>query len=96
MKTLAEMNAKQRTSEWQGYTLADEYAVGRVGRARSGTKIHLLRIERVLYAPEGGKVQVGGILSAHAPCNGNGQHVGQVVKGLDTDAITCTHCNPTS
>ncbi len=99
MKTLAELNveitAKLDTYDWGQYTIQHGYAVGQVGFRRTGTKVHLLRIATVIeergeHKP--GTKRVGDIYRAHAPCNGNGQHVGQVLAGRDTNAITCEKC----
>lgn len=91
MKTLAELNANATTREWSGLTLRSEYRVGRVGHRRSGAKLHLLRVDIIVAHPTHPH-RVGQVFSAGALCNGNGQHVGQVVAGYDTDAVNCTKC----
>ncbi len=103
MRTLAEMNANPRRHGWpfgrpaaEQYTMRTEYAVGLVGHARSGDKRHLIIAEYVEAIPtspsEHNRMQVGGLFSAHSPCNGNGQRISTPIKGLDTDAITCKKC----
>lgn len=93
MKTLAEMNTSPKVYPWSGYTIRTEFAVGRVGRARSGTKLHLVICSYVVTVPnDGGRMRVGDLHAAHTPCNGNGQHIAQPINGLDTDAITCQKC----
>lgn len=86
-------NAAKHRRDFRGWTVEPRYAVGKVGRARAGSKIHLLNVELVVaVTDEADERHVGRIHSAASPCNGNGQHVGQVVRGLDLDAITCTTC----
>lgn len=98
MRTLAEINATPRTHEWNGsYVLEHRIAVGRVGFARSGEKLHWLSTEVVIgyvgdFQPTFRQMKIGDVFSAYAACNGNGQHVGKVVQHLDTDAITCKKC----
>ena len=39
------------------------------------------------------RCKVGDSLGAYAPCNRNGRQ-GWPMRGVDTDAVTCTHCGP--
>lgn len=97
-RTLAELNAKPVVREWGGYTLETRFAVGRTGsshRGTTGAKLHLLRTE-VVIAEAGehraGTFRVGDTLSTQGVCNNQGQHNAVVVKGRDTDAVTCEKC----
>lgn len=94
-RTLAEMNAQPFRREWAQYTVERQYAVGKLGRRQSGTKVHLLSLE-VIVEERGehkpGTFKVGSISGCRSHCNGNGQHNSLVLKGLDTDAITCSKC----
>lgn len=101
IKTLDEMNSNPRFSEWPfqepEYKLEHRAAVGRVGRSRSGEKIHFLNTQIVVeylngFTPDRRQYRIGDSFSTHAPCNGNGQQVGQIIRNLDTNAITCQKC----
>lgn len=94
MRTLADMNSQPRTREWSGYTLVTTYAVGgHAGTtARTGVKIHLLRIETVIaVGPEAsGRMKVGSVLYTEPTCY-SAKHA-TVFANLDTDAVNCLKC----
>jgi hypothetical protein len=84
--------------DWKsGTTVKVVYGVGQSGFRRSGDKLHLIIAEIVLTpgTDANGKptrLRPGDVLAARSPCNGNGQHKGSLILGLDTDRITCQKC----
>ncbi len=95
IKPLAEMNARPYRRLWSGYTLEVTYAVGghAGARARTGTKIHLLRIETVVGRDETAtKMSVGATFIIEPACY-SAKHA-SVFPELDTDAINCRNCRP--
>lgn len=94
MKSLNEMNTTPCTSEWNGLRLQQEIAVGSRGRRGSGAKVHLLRTTRVVAILDNQphRLGIGDIESVTAICNGNGVITGRIIRGLDTDAVTCKTC----
>ncbi len=89
MKTLAQLNERPRRREWSGYVLELTHAVG--GHAgtskRTGTKVHLLRIETVVATSVGSKMKIGDVLYIEPVCSA-AKHA-SVFEGFDTNKINC-------
>lgn len=97
--TLAELNVSPYRSVWANtYELELLIAVGRAGssrRGRSGDKVHLLFVDRIVGEPNGhkpGTFAIGQNFKVVGACNGNGQNTGVVMSNLDTADITCEKC----
>ena len=97
--TLAELNVTPYRSVWANtYEIEHLIAVGRSGsscRGTSGSKVHLLFVQRIVGEPNGHKPGTFGIgenFSVVGACNGNGQNTGVVMPKHDTTAITCEKC----
>lgn len=96
-KTLAEFNATAREWDWsEVYRLRDEYAVGYAGVRRTGTKLHVIRVERIvaeLREHKPGTCRPGQVFSSAAACGSrnNGQRTAWLTK-YDTAQVTCERC----
>lgn len=98
-KTVAQVNVEMDFQPYvrQNYETTKRIGVGRVGPARTGEKIHVVYGDRITsylngFEPTRRQYQMGDDFSTEAPCNGNGQQVGQIIEGMEFSQVTCKVC----
>lgn len=86
---------KTSTRERNNYTLESRRVIGLNGRKRSGTKLHVILIDKVIEDrdPKPGTFKLGDTFSAWSICGGNfGQHGAKEIKGATLEQVTCLNC----